>query len=78
MPWSGATQHCLVAYAGGYSFDGDRVVHHVELSLFPDWVGSDQERSVKLAGARLTLKKRVLGVGLRGHETDRPARRRNE
>jgi hypothetical protein len=27
----------------------------VELSLFPDWVGSDQERSVKLAGARLTL-----------------------
>jgi hypothetical protein len=55
MPWSGATQHCLVAYAGGYSFDGDRVVHHVELSLFPDWVGIDQERSVKLAGARLTL-----------------------
>jgi hypothetical protein len=38
-----------------YSFDGDRVVHDVELSLFPDWVGSDQERSVELAGARLTL-----------------------
>jgi hypothetical protein len=45
----------FVAYAGGYSFSGDRVVHHVELSLFPNWVGSDQERSVELAGARLTL-----------------------
>ncbi len=34
----------FVAYAGRYSFDGDRVIHHVELSLFPNWVGSDQER----------------------------------
>jgi hypothetical protein len=45
----------FVAYTGRYSFDGDRVVHHVELSLFPNWVGSDQERSVELAGDRLTL-----------------------
>jgi hypothetical protein len=45
----------LVAYAGRYSFYGDRVVHHVELSLFPNWVGSDQERSVELAGDRLAL-----------------------
>jgi hypothetical protein len=27
----------------------------VELSLFPNWVGSDQERWVELAGDRLTL-----------------------
>jgi hypothetical protein len=40
----------FVAYAGRYSFHGDRVVHHVELSLFPNWVGSDQERWVELAG----------------------------
>jgi hypothetical protein len=45
----------FVAYAGRYSFAGDRVVHHVELSLFPNWVGSDQQRSVELAGDRLTL-----------------------
>jgi hypothetical protein len=25
----------FVAYAGRYNFHGDRVVHHVELSLFP-------------------------------------------
>jgi hypothetical protein len=45
----------FVAYAGRYSFDGDRVIHHVELSLFPNWVGSDQERWVELAEDRLTL-----------------------
>jgi Lipocalin-like domain len=45
----------FVAYAGRYRFHGDRVIHHVELSLFPNWVGSDQERWVELAGDRLTL-----------------------
>jgi hypothetical protein len=45
----------FVAYAGRYSFHHDRVIHHVELSLFPNWVGSDQERWVELAGDRLTL-----------------------
>jgi hypothetical protein len=45
----------FVAYAGRYSFHGDRVVHHVELSLFPNWVASDQERWVELAEDRLTL-----------------------
>jgi hypothetical protein len=45
----------FVAYAGRYSFHGDRVIHHVELSLFPNWVGTDQQRSVELAADRLTL-----------------------
>jgi hypothetical protein len=45
----------FVAYAGRYSFHGDRVIHHVELSLFPNWVGTDQERWVELAGGRLIL-----------------------
>jgi hypothetical protein len=45
----------FVAYAGRYSFHGDRVIHHVELSLFPNWVGSDQQRSVELSGDRLIL-----------------------
>jgi hypothetical protein len=31
------------------------VIHHVELSLFPNWVGGDQERWVELAGDRLIL-----------------------
>ena len=45
----------FVAYAGRYSFHGDHVIHHVELSLFPNWVGTDQQRWVELAGDRLIL-----------------------
>jgi Lipocalin-like domain len=36
------------------------VVHHVELSLFPNWVGTDQQRLVELAGDRLILSARPL------------------
>lgn len=45
----------FVAYAGTYTFHGDRVIHHVELSLFPNWVGSDQERVAEFTRKRLTL-----------------------
>ena len=45
----------FVAYTGRYSFYGNHVVHYVELSLFPNWVGSDQERWAELAGDRLSL-----------------------
>jgi Lipocalin-like domain len=55
----------FVAYAGRYSFHHDRVIHHVELSLFPNWVGSDQERLVELAGDRLTLSASPLLAGKR-------------
>jgi hypothetical protein len=53
----------FVAYTGRYSFHGDRVIHHVELSLFPNWVGSDQQRWVELAGDRLTLSASPLLLG---------------
>jgi hypothetical protein len=53
----------FVAYAGRYSFHGDRVVHHVELSLFPNWVGSDQQRSAELSGDRLILSASTLLLG---------------
>jgi hypothetical protein len=48
-------EETYVSYCGQYDFDGYKVVHHVELSLFPNWVGVDQERLVELAGNRLTL-----------------------
>jgi len=36
----------FVTYAGSYSVDGDDVVHHVEVSLLPNWVGTDERRHV--------------------------------
>jgi hypothetical protein len=49
-----------VSYCGRYDFRGDTVTHHVELSLFPNWVGVAQERLVKTSGDRLVLSTRPL------------------
>ena len=43
------------AYAGTYTFSGDKLVHHVEVASIPDWVGSNQERTVKMQGDRVTF-----------------------
>ncbi len=53
-------EQTYVCYCGRYDFLGDRVVHHVEMSLFPNWIGGDQERLVDLRGNRLTLSTRAL------------------
>ena len=44
-----------VSYCGRYERRGESVVHHVEMSLFPNWTGRDQERRVELVGNRLAL-----------------------
>jgi len=46
----------VIAYAGRYTFTGDKVVHHVEVSWMPNQVGTDLVRSVKLEGDRLILR----------------------
>lgn len=33
-----------LSYAGRYSVESDRVVHHIEVSLMPNWVGNDEIR----------------------------------
>jgi hypothetical protein len=52
-----------VSYCGRYEFRGDTVIHHVDLSLFPNWVGVDQERLVEVRGDRLTLSSRPILLG---------------
>ncbi len=52
-----------VSYCGRYEFRGETVVHQVELSLFPNWVGVAQERLVELKGDRLTLSTRPILLG---------------
>lgn len=51
-----AVARTFTAYAGRYEVRGDRVLHHVEVSLYPDWVGTVQERFPALDGPRLTLR----------------------
>src|SRR5215831_11882585 len=46
----------FVAYAGRYTFTGDKVVHHVEAASIQNWVNTDLVRSARLEGDRLILK----------------------
>ena len=39
----------FIAYSGTYSYDGTDVVHTVEMSLYPNWVGTRQVRHVRLS-----------------------------
>ena len=49
-----------VSYCGRYELRGNMVVHHVELSLFPNWEGTDQPRLVEIDGETMTLSTRPL------------------
>lgn len=42
-------------YAGSYTERDHKVIHHVELSLMPNWVGGDQERNIAWIGDDLEL-----------------------
>lgn len=47
----------FIAYSSRYSYDGRDVTHAVEMSLFPNWVGTRQVRHVEISpdGGTLTL-----------------------
>ena len=45
------------AYAGTYTLETDRVIHHVDAAWLENWVGTDQVRIVaKLQGDQLILR----------------------
>jgi hypothetical protein len=45
-----------ISYAGRYDIQGNKVVVHVEVSFFPNWVGRDQERFFEVEGNTLELR----------------------
>ncbi len=52
-----------IAYAGPYTVEGDTVTHHVEVSLFPNWLGTAQLRYHKREGNMLTLRTPPVPAG---------------
>lgn len=44
-----------VSYCGKYTVGEKTIIHHIELSLFPNWIGIDQERFFDFQEDRLTL-----------------------
>jgi hypothetical protein len=63
MPERAAAFSNFVAYAGTFRVEGDRVIHHVEISWLQNWVGTDQVRKMKLEGNRLTLQPPIRTLG---------------
>ena len=57
------------SYGGPFEIDGDDVLHYVEMSLNPNFVGSVQRRHMAFTGNRLTLSaSEPSGSGSRNHE----------
>jgi hypothetical protein len=60
-PLGGTAEECRTAmhgyhtYCGRYRFDGDAVIHTVEMSLFPNLIGEDQVRYYRFDSGRLVL-----------------------
>lgn len=55
----------FIAYGGRFEVDGNVVIHRVEMSQFPNWVGTVQRRRWELddAGRLLTLTSPGVTVG---------------
>ena len=45
----------MISYAGTYTFDAEKVIHHVDISWNQNWTGTDQVRFYKLDGNTLTI-----------------------
>ena len=58
------------AYAGRYTFSGDKVTHHVEVSTIQNWVGTDLVRTVAIDGKRVTLRTPMRLLGGRMQSTE--------
>jgi hypothetical protein len=52
-----------VSYSGKFKVKDDKVIHKIEISLFPNWVGEDQERFFKFSKDTLTLSTPIMLVG---------------
>jgi hypothetical protein len=45
----------MVAYAGRFTLDGEKIVHHIDVSWNQAWTGTDHVRFYKLEGDILTI-----------------------
>jgi len=53
----------FISYSGKYEVLEDMVVHNIEVSLFPNWIGDRQERFFEFEGDILTLSTPLQLVG---------------
>ncbi len=56
-----------IAYCGLYEIQDNKVIHHVQASLFPNWIGGRQERFFEFKSDHLVLSTPPLLVGDKQH-----------
>lgn len=49
----------MFAYAGTFSVEGDKVIHHVDVSWNETWTGTNQIRMFEVRGSVLTVTTRI-------------------
>ncbi|NPT45599.1 hypothetical protein GNZ12_30615 [Paraburkholderia sp. 1N] len=59
----------LVAYAGTYSIEGDKISHHVDASWNQSWTGTTQVRQFRIEGKTLYTKTLPARNALTGKES---------
>lgn len=50
-----AAADTYISYCGRYEIRDDRIVHHIAVSFFPNWIGVEQERVFEFHGSQLSL-----------------------
>ncbi|MSP48495.1 MAG: lipocalin-like domain-containing protein [Alphaproteobacteria bacterium] len=61
-PFGGAAEECHramstgLSYCGRWRLDGDTLVHAVEMSMFPNWVGIEMVRTCRFEGDRAVVR----------------------
>ena len=51
----------MVAYAGTFSVEGDRIVHNVDISWNENWTGTAQVRHFRVEGRRVIIRGDQIG-----------------
>jgi len=54
-------------YAGTYTVEGNKVIHHILTAWRPEWIGGDQIRYFEINGTNLTIKTAPIKSPRTGH-----------
>jgi len=58
-PEKAAAYGSCLSYSGTYTIEGEELLHRVDLSLYPNWVGTTQRRRGALEDGKLRLTARL-------------------
>jgi len=52
----------FIAYSGKYSFEDNKIVHQIDMSFFPNWIGTTHKSTAVLANDTLSITTTALSA----------------